>query len=424
MPLYKKISAFLILDINCIIKKNFIDTVEMLVMKKNIRVFSYKYKDRHSVSSSVPCLKNFIIDENGDIYILMLDLYSKETPYLIPDVIPYRVSSGRNVLSIISYFKRKKAVKDFLKYIEDVRIVEKLINNGDYKKYSAKIFRISSIVKDIGKDRIDANYLLPDGDLVSYPVYIERNIDDYDDLISILQNKMEITHNLCAYCGSSLTGDVCSKCNRKDERSDNAIIGKETALVGFGLAILSFVASLICYIGFTKIPQMVLFVLFGVFFVSVIIGAVGLDKTIYKGSRIIKAKDLSWIDYPVSKNTIASSESVKWTVIKPIKDDKGKLYRDREKCVHCEQEYTRLHYANTTVFCPHCKKRTYAEDERGYWHVTPYVICIGEEQVAVVIQNENKDYILESQKYNLRVILKGRYIDAVEEAIELIKNNL
>ena len=166
----------------------------------------------------------------------------------------------------------------------------------------------------MGKYRVDANYLVPDGDLWSVPIFIEKNISGYDELIKILYAKHEETKDLCPYCGTKLKDGLCPKCKSKDERPKNVKLGKKLAFVGFTVAVVAFIWALLAGFGLILVPDTFMYILFGLFFVGVVSGSIGLDKALYKGSKLIKAKDLKWDNPSQSEN---AEEEIK--IKQPVK---------------------------------------------------------------------------------------------------------
>ena len=103
-------------------------------------------------------------------------------------------------------------------------------------------------------------------------------------------------------------------------------------------------------------------------------------------------------------------------------DKKGNPVKEKRNCDYCGKEFTHSLYGNFAVYCPHCKKLAYETDERGFWYVTPFAVSIGEEQVAgVTHEGRQAPYILRSEKYNLNINLKNRYVEALNEALEIVE---
>ena len=390
------------------------------------KVFSYNSKDKHSVlSEPAACLFCFFADDSGDVYMLRLDNptfckdYGLSKVGVVPAPTAYNLHNEFSV--IFKYFKRKKIIQTYLKYLEDHDVLKNLAEKGIYKKYAAKIMRISSIVRDVGKDRVDANYLITNGDLLSNPIYIERNISGYDELIGILHSKMENTKDLCVICGNKIVNGVCTKCNMKDVRPQNTRFGKKLASCGFAVAAVVLVLVLLGAFGVISMSQPLMYILFGVFFVSLITGAVGLDKAIYKQEKNVRAENVRWEQFA----TKGANQKLRLDDLKeekPALNKKEKPIRETRNCNYCEKELTHLLYGNFAVYCPHCKKLVYETDERGFWYVTPFAISIGEEQVAKVThEGLQTPYVLQSEKYNLNINLKNRYVEALSEALEIVE---
>ena len=149
----------------------------------------------------------------------------------------------------------------------------------------------------MGKYRVDANYLVLDGDLWSVPIFIEKNISGYDELIKILYAKHEETKDLCPYCGTKLKDGLCPKCKSKDERPKNVKLGKKLAFVGFTVAVVAFIWALLAGFGLILVPDTFMYILFGLFFVGVVSGSIGLDKA--NPSQSENAKEEIKIKQPV-----------------------------------------------------------------------------------------------------------------------------
>ena len=392
------------------------------------KVFSYNSKDKHSIlSEPAACMQCFFSEDSGDIYMLWLDNPAFCRDYglgglgVVPTPTAYNLHN--KFVVIFKYFKRKKIIQTYLRYMEEHDILKELADKGTYKKYAAKFMRISSVVKDVNKDRVDANYLITNGDLLSNPIYIERNINGYDELLEILRNRMEKTKELCVFCGSRIVNNACEKCHMKDERHGNVRLGRKLATYGFGASAITLALIFCGFFGVISISQPFIFILFGLFFVSLITGAVGLDKMIYKQGQYVKAENVAW-EQLVAKAVDKKETNItlSYKALTPVLNKKGNPVKEKRNCDYCGKEFTHSLYGNFAVYCPHCKKLAYETDERGFWYVTPFAVSIGEEQVAgVTHEGRQAPYILRSEKYNLNINLKNRYVEALNEALEIVE---
>ncbi len=99
-----------------------------------------------------------------------------------------------------------------------------------------------------------------------------------------------------------------------------------------------------------------------------------------------------------------------------------------QKCV-CQKCNTDLEYelsANFIVFCPHCCSYVYLECEYGYGPVVPCNILLGTEIIAEVkydTYNQNQ-YILQSEHFDIDIILQHKYLEALVEAKDIVAKSL
>lgn len=91
------------------------------------------------------------------------------------------------------------------------------------------------------------------------------------------------------------------------------------------------------------------------------------------------------------------------------------------ECIYCNTKFSVEIQVNYAVICPCCKRSIYLECEYGHGPVTPCQVYLGKEIVGV-IESEVTGYYL---KMNGRKIhLNETYMDAISEAVEIIKKRL
>jgi hypothetical protein len=93
------------------------------------------------------------------------------------------------------------------------------------------------------------------------------------------------------------------------------------------------------------------------------------------------------------------------------------------KCKECNHEISYTQSANFIVFCPQCLKQSYLECEYGYGPVVPCNIFLGEKEIAIVNKKGYK-YILQTQYSDEIIELEKEYLEALEEASEIVKSIL
>lgn len=97
---------------------------------------------------------------------------------------------------------------------------------------------------------------------------------------------------------------------------------------------------------------------------------------------------------------------------------------DKLECRHCGCEVSYIPEANFFVFCPKCKREIYMECEYGYGPVAPCSFLLGQDILGTVTVNENNKYLLNITADNRQIKLEKTYLNALNEACEIIKNYL
>lgn len=93
------------------------------------------------------------------------------------------------------------------------------------------------------------------------------------------------------------------------------------------------------------------------------------------------------------------------------------------ECKYCDSKISYIPSANFIVFCPQCKQEIFLECEYGFGPVTPCQILLGEKLLATVKTN-NRKYILEMESDRKQIKLKGKYMNALDEASGIVKKIL
>ena len=93
------------------------------------------------------------------------------------------------------------------------------------------------------------------------------------------------------------------------------------------------------------------------------------------------------------------------------------------KCKECDHEIKYTPRVNFIVFCPNCLKYSFLECEYGYGPVVPCSIFIGEKEIGTVSQ-KGYSYTLQTQYSDELIKLENQYLEALEEAIEIIKSKI
>ena len=93
------------------------------------------------------------------------------------------------------------------------------------------------------------------------------------------------------------------------------------------------------------------------------------------------------------------------------------------KCKKCNHEIIYTPCANYIVFCPNCLKYSFLECEYGYGPVVPCYIFLGEKEIGTVTQRGYR-YTLQTQYSDEIIELEKQYLEALEEAIKIIKSKI
>ena len=92
------------------------------------------------------------------------------------------------------------------------------------------------------------------------------------------------------------------------------------------------------------------------------------------------------------------------------------------KCKHCNHEIQYSPCANFILICPNCLN-AYLDCEYGYGPVVPCRIFLGEKEIGV-IETRGYLYLLKTQYSDEIIELENKYLEALEEAIAVIKGKI
>ncbi len=95
-------------------------------------------------------------------------------------------------------------------------------------------------------------------------------------------------------------------------------------------------------------------------------------------------------------------------------------------CKNCENEYEVELCANFMTFCPKCNSYNFMECEYGYGPVVPCRIYHGDKVIGMV-NNDSKDrmkYRVDLDGFNVHKILNKRYLEALQEARDMVTDFL
>lgn len=91
------------------------------------------------------------------------------------------------------------------------------------------------------------------------------------------------------------------------------------------------------------------------------------------------------------------------------------------ECKYCDCNVPYVPCANFILFCPDCKREIYMECEYGYGPVTPCSILLGEDLLGTVTVNDKNEYLLEVESDKKHINLRERYLNALQEASQILK---
>ncbi len=91
-------------------------------------------------------------------------------------------------------------------------------------------------------------------------------------------------------------------------------------------------------------------------------------------------------------------------------------------CKCCGIKYEVEGCANFMTFCPDCNSTNFMECEYGYGPVVPCRIYHGDKVIGIV-NNDSKErmkYRIDLDVFNVHKILNNRYLEALEEARDMV----
>ena len=98
----------------------------------------------------------------------------------------------------------------------------------------------------------------------------------------------------------------------------------------------------------------------------------------------------------------------------------------KRQCKRCVFEYEFEPFANLITFCPSCNKYDYLSCEYGFGPVVPCRIYHGSKVIGLVSYNDVSErvYRLDSDELNIHKVLNNTYLQALEEAIDIVADKL
>lgn len=95
-------------------------------------------------------------------------------------------------------------------------------------------------------------------------------------------------------------------------------------------------------------------------------------------------------------------------------------------CKNCATEYEVELCANFMTFCPNCNSSNFMECEYGYGPVVPCRIYYGNKMIGMVSNdsNDRMKYRIDMDSFNVHRILNKRYLEALQEARDIVTDLL
>ena len=238
------------------------------------KIFGYKSSGIHNYFTAA-CLNPFSMDDNGDIYVYFFDndrfreLIDIPGEHLIPSIsTTHSANKSVGLITIFSYFSRRKAIKKYLEYIERKNIMREILDDQREMELGCKILKVHYISYDFDRTVVECEILNMNSKIVTVTLYIDRNIDDYKLLMDRLE-RLLIPEN------------------ERDAKKEKT---------GFVILLVTSIIYIICFLGIIGVIlfravaklHLLLVILAILSFVSVITFAIGFDM--YRKNKISNKK--------------------------------------------------------------------------------------------------------------------------------------
>ncbi len=208
------------------------------------KIYKYSVDDIHEYKlayENIPVLSAVSTNDDGSIYFYDFDhkrfreVVGTTNEFFLP-VINSEIDPTE-----ASAYKRQK-YDSYARTVLGSKWLEKIVSNNKESLAAETVYRIVGIRKGIRRIKVD--YASDDDKEIVKTFVIEKNISEYEELFSILNEYKNKTKDLCENCHCFMSNGKCPICGGKRKLKDNLhkqVMG--VYLQGLGL----FVGSLSLY---------------------------------------------------------------------------------------------------------------------------------------------------------------------------------
>ena len=163
------------------------------------KMFLYPLEGPHNVYTAA-CLNPFYEDDMGNLYVYFMDSF-KIKEYLgilgqfdIPRISSNGVTNASRFATLISYIKRKKAINKYNAYLCTRNALSKIVHDKKEKELGCPIKKVHDIRVEFDRVTVECDFINQAGKEVTSYIYIDKNINEYDQLIGCLEKLLPSGH--------------------------------------------------------------------------------------------------------------------------------------------------------------------------------------------------------------------------------------
>ena len=173
------------------------------------KMFSYPLDGRHNFYTGA-CLNPFSMDDMGNLYVYFMDTVKIKDylgilgQYDIPSIGFYGATNASRSATVFTYLRRKKAIKKYHAYLCNEDVLSKIVHDEREKELGCPIKVVHDIKVEFDRVTVECDFINQAGKQVTSYIFIDKNIRDYDQLISYLEKLIPTRQNVY---GSGVTNE-------------------------------------------------------------------------------------------------------------------------------------------------------------------------------------------------------------------------
>ena len=209
-----------------------------MVNNKNIwyaaTAFSYNYNNN--------CIYNY--DINSDAFLNFTNLMN------------YKIYNHYSTGGVALFFvlSDKLKLKKLLRTVRYNNIIGRIVESGTEDHVAIRTYRVTGIKKYDRYFQVFFTYV-SNGKEIEKMETVYDIINNYDELLCLFEQRMSVTQNVCARCGTIMQNGICPKCWNNVKAPDSRPTGRK---YNIGMAVMAAVTILSCVIWYILYINMIL----------------------------------------------------------------------------------------------------------------------------------------------------------------------